>query len=90
MRWVTFYYDIINNHVSALRIHKDKDTALKHFNANYKNFFQLTSQFKAKKLPATYGFPFRKYCGISATAFKKQFGISIDEALKEAESEDKK
>ena len=50
MRWVTFYYDIINNHVSALRVHKDKDAALKHFNANYKNFFQLTTKFKAEVL----------------------------------------
>ncbi len=81
MRWVTFYYDVLRDHVSDLKAHKDKETALKHFNANCKNYFQLRTPFKAEKLPATYGYPMRKYYGVSATAFKKMFDVSIDEAL---------
>lgn len=87
MRWVTFHYDLIRKQVSALKVHENKEVALKHFNTDCKNYFQLNTSFKADKLPATYGYPMRKYYGISATTFKKMFGISVDEALKQAESE---
>lgn len=86
MRWVTFYYDLLGNNVSDLKVHSDKESALIYFNANCKNYFQINSQFKADKLPASYGYYHRKYCGISARAFKKEFGCSIDEALRLAES----
>lgn len=88
-RWATFYYDVIRNSVHDLRVHESEDTALKYFNVHCKDYFQVNISFKAKTLPATYGFPFRKYVGISAQEFKKEFGISIDEALKEAEQENK-
>ena len=81
-RWVTFYYDLLREHVWDLKIHKDRETALKYFNAHYRSYFELNTRFKANKLPASYGYPFRKYWGISAQAFKKKFGISADEALK--------
>lgn len=87
MRWVTFYYDVLRDKVFDLKVHSDKESALKYFNVHCKNYFQLNSQFKANKLPATYGYSMRKFCGISARAFKKEFGCSIDEALKIAESE---
>lgn len=80
-RWVTFYYDMIRDHVSDLKVHPDKETALKYFNQHYKSYFQLTTPFKADKLPASYGYPLRKYWGISATAFKTKFEISVDEAM---------
>lgn len=89
MRWATFYYDLLRDNVSDLKVHSNKESALKFFNENCKKYFQLNSQFKADKLPATYGYPHRKYCGISARAFKKEFDCSIDEALKLAESEGK-
>ena len=82
MRYVTFYYDLLQDRVSDLKAHENKETALKYFNTHCRNYFQLNVRYKADKLPATYGYPMRKYCGISATAFKKQFGVSIDEALK--------
>ena len=85
MRWVTFYYDMIRDHVSDLKVHEDRDKALKHFNTHCKSYFEIRTPFKANKLPATYGYPFRKYYGVSATTFKKMFDCSIDEALKEAE-----
>lgn len=28
MRYVTFYYDLLSDHVSDLKVHKDKETAL--------------------------------------------------------------
>lgn len=86
-RWVTFHYDMIRDHVSDLKVHPDKETALKYFNQHCKSHFQLNTPFKANKLPASYGYPLRKYWGISAPAFKKQFGISVDEALKLAKGE---
>ena len=54
---------------------------MKYFNKDYKNYFQLNVGFKADKLPASYGYPFRKYYGISTISFKKRFGISANEAL---------
>lgn len=90
MRWVTFYYDLLRNSVSDLKVHNDKESALIYFNENCKNYFQLNNQFKADKLPATYGYPMRKYCGVSAREFKKEFDCSIEDALRLAGSEDKK
>jgi hypothetical protein len=87
MRWVTFYYELLERRVSDLRVHNNKEDALDYFNKHCKQYFQLNIPFKADKLPATYGFPTRLYYGISARAFKKMFDCSIDEALKLAESE---
>lgn len=87
MRWATFYYDLLRDHVSDLKVHEDKETALKCFNVCCRNYFQLNIQWKADKLPATYGYAMRKYYGVPARAFKKMFGVSIDEALKEARNE---
>lgn len=80
-RWVTFHYDVIGEKVSDLKVHSDKETALKYFNQNHKRYFEVNTNFKADKLPCSYGFTFRRYYGISAQSFKKQFGISVDEAL---------
>ncbi len=92
MRWVTFHYNVITYEISAFKVHKDKETALNYFNSTIKSFFEVNTNFKANKLPATYEYDFEKYCGISARTFKKEFDISVDEALKivaELESEDK-
>lgn len=83
MRWVTFYYDSLRVRAHGLVVHKDRETALKYFNTHCRDYFQLNVRWKADKLPATYGYPMRKYYGISASAFKKMFGVSVDEALKE-------
>ena len=88
-RWVTFHYDMIREHVSDLKVHPDRETALKYFNQHCKSHFQLNIRFKADKLPASYGYPLRKYWGISAPAFKKSFGISVDEALELSKGETK-
>lgn len=85
MRWVTFHYNELTERVSALKVHENKETALKYFNSNMRDFFEINTNFKAKELPATYGYALRKYCGISARAFKKEFGISVDEALEIAQ-----
>jgi hypothetical protein len=76
---------MLTEHVSALKVHKDKETALKYFNSHKKDFFQINTNFKADKLPAAYGYALRKYRGISVKAFRKEFGISIDEALEIAQ-----
>lgn len=86
-RWVTFHYDMLRKHVSDLTVHPDRETALKYFNQHCKSYYQLNTRFKADKLPASYGYPLRRYWGISASAFKKAFGISVDEAVKIARGE---
>ncbi len=83
MRWVTFYYDSLRAHTYDLVVHKDRETALKYFNTHCRDYFLHNVRWKADILPATYGYPMRKYYGISASAFKKMFGVSVDEALKE-------
>lgn len=85
-RWVTFYYDVFYK-VSDIEVHSDKETALKHFNKNFKKYFEVNTDFKADTLPCSYGYPFRRYYAVSANAFKKQFGVSVDEALKIAKGE---
>lgn len=35
MRYVTFHYDLLQNHVSGLKVHEDKEKALKHFNSEF-------------------------------------------------------
>ena len=74
MCWITFYYDILRRRVYDLKVHSDKESALIYFNANCKNYFQVNTRFKADKLPASYGYPMRKFYGISARAFKKELG----------------
>ena len=82
MRYATFYWNIFDDRIYDLKIHDNKETALKYFNSHYKDYFQLTTPFKANKLPASFGFAFRKFFGVSATGFKKMFKMSIDEAIK--------
>jgi len=87
MRWITFYYDSLRNRVFDLKVHDNKESALKYFNTHCKDYFQINTSFKADKLPASYGYVMRRFYGISARAFKKMFNCSIDEALKLIESE---
>ena len=90
MRYVTFYYDLLRDHVSDLTVHEDKDTALKYFNTHCRDYFQLNVPWKADKLPATYGYPMRTYYGVSARTFKNMFGVSVDEALEIAKQKERK
>ena len=88
MRYVTFFYDIINKQVYDFKIHENKEKALKHFNSESHKWFKFNTKFEADRLPATYGPPLRKYYGVSARIFKKMFNISIDEAIAIIESEE--
>ena len=53
MRYVTFYYDELRNYVSDLKVHEDKEKALKHFNSESHKWFEINTKFKANKLPAS-------------------------------------
>ena len=86
MRYVTFQYDILREHITDLKVHENQEKALKHFNSECYKWFELGTKFKANRLPATYGYPMRKYYGVSARTFKKMFGISIDEAVEIAQA----
>ena len=72
-KWVTFYYDVMSDKVYDFVEHKDKASATKHFKKHYKDYFQLATDTQIE-LPMTYGFPFRKYAGITLRSFEKQFG----------------
>ena len=91
MRYATFHYDLMRENISDLKIHENKEEALAYFNSQCHRLFELNTKFKATKLPAAYGYPFRKYYGVSARTFRKMFDISIDEAIKthNRESEEK-
>ena len=80
MRYVTFYFDSLRQKASDLEIHADKETALKFFNKNCKKYFSVNTGWKADKMPASYGYPLRRFIGMSASAFRKEFGITIDKA----------
>ena len=46
-RWVTFYYNAIDERVIDFKVHPDKETALKYFNQNHRRFFETNIRFKA-------------------------------------------
>ena len=46
MRWD----NKLTNKVSALKVHEDKETALKYFNSTMRDFFEINTNFKANKL----------------------------------------
>jgi len=80
MRYVTFYFDSLKQKAYDLEIHADKETALRFFNKNCKKYFSVNTGWKADKFPASYGYPMRRFIGMSASGFRKEFGISIDTA----------
>ena len=47
---------------------------------------EINTKFQVTKLPATYGYPMRKYYGVSARTFKKMFDVSVDEAMEIVQS----
>lgn len=71
-KWVTFYEDLFNG-VSCLKVHPDKETATDYFKKNYRSYFQLSSKIEVK-LPMSYGFPHRKFRGMSKMMFEKNYG----------------
>ena len=70
-KWVTFYYDMFNG-VSDYQEHKDKESATIYYKDNYRRYFQLSRK-EGIKLPMSYGYPHRKFYGISLQRFKKEF-----------------
>lgn len=71
-RWVTCYWSIIGG-VRDVVEHKTRDEATRYFRRNYRSYFELSGPFNVK-LPCTYGYPHRKFMGISKRVFEKMFG----------------
>lgn len=71
-KWVTFHWSIIDG-VSCLKVHDNKEIALKYFNSVCGNYFEIKTRFKADKLPASYGYPTRKFIGMSKPMFEKRY-----------------
>ena len=81
MKWVTYYWDILQG-VSSLTIHNSHEEALKYFNSNAKRYFAIKSTFhKVKKLPASFGYAHRRFCGESLKMFENDFG-KVEEVAK--------
>ena len=81
-KWITFYEDILRNKISNCAIHDNKEEATKHFKNHYKQFFQLSQNIEVK-LPMSYGYPHRKYRGMSVIKFKKVYGEEIYDEIVE-------
>ena len=75
-KWVTFYTDIFGT-VADLTVHNNKEDATKFFKNHYKDYFELAMPTEVR-LPMTYGYPHRKFVGISKPKFEKLYG-KIDE-----------
>lgn len=71
-KWVTFYDDIFNG-VSDLKVHDNKEAATTYFKRVYRSFFQLSTKIDIK-LPMSYGYPHRKFRGMSKRMFEKNYG----------------
>lgn len=69
--WVTFHWSLMNG-VSNLIIHKDKETATEYFKEHYRQYFEI-NQKQEVKLPMSYGYPHRRFYGISKHKFDKEF-----------------
>lgn len=71
-KWVTFYTDIFGT-VADLTVHDNKEDATKFFKKNYKRYFELAMDIEIK-LPMSYGYPHRKFIGMSKLKFEKLYG----------------
>lgn len=78
-KWVTFYYDLMSG-IHDLVEHKNKEDATEYFKKHYRGHFQLNRSIKIE-LPMSYGYPHRKYIGMSKRKFENEF-------LKEGEQND--
>ncbi len=75
MKWVTFYYDVMQNKIYDLVEHKDKVAATEYFKKHYKDYSQLQTEIKVKLPMVVYGFPLsRQYIGMTLCSFKKRYG----------------
>lgn len=75
-KWVTFYYDVIRNEISNLETHENKKEAEEYFNNNCYNYFSNNLKNKKYyKLPASYGYPMRKFVGMTKKSFEENFKI---------------
>lgn len=72
MRYVTFYYSFLGG-VQYLEYHQDMPTALAYFRRHYRDFFEISSPFRPNRLPASYGFPHRRFMGMSIRAYNKHW-----------------
>ena len=77
MRWVTFYLDHIQDRIIDYQEHADKSAAERYFRASYRRYFSIAPK-TAVRLPMSYGFPFRKFYGISIRQFHKYYRRADD------------
>ena len=68
-KWVTFLASMFNG-IQDYVEHPDKETATRYFEAHYRDYFQIAPAIQVK-LPLAYGFPYRKFCGLSLRRFQK-------------------
>lgn len=72
-KWVTFYYGITDG-ICDYTEHKDRASAEMFFLKNYRRYFALNTDLKKNfKLPMSYGYPHRKFYGMTKHKFDKLF-----------------
>lgn len=70
-KWVTFYEDVFG--VQDLKIHQDRKTATEYFKSHYKSYFSNNIKLEIK-LPMSYGYPNRRFYGMSKYMYEKTHG----------------
>lgn len=78
-KWVTFYWDLLSG-IHDYVEHDNKEIATEYFKRHYKYYFQLATNFKVE-LPCSYGYPMRKYVGMSKMKYNKEFGSKESKEL---------
>ena len=71
-KWVTFYDDVFRG-VQDYVEHPDREAATKYFKAHYRQYFELSTK-NDVKLPMSYGYPHRRFYGITLRQFQKMWG----------------
>lgn len=72
-KWVTFYWSI-NNGISDLTEHKNKEIAKQYFLTNCNKYFSINTNLTNKfKTPMSYGYQHRKFYIMTKYMFEKYF-----------------
>lgn len=78
-KWVTFYYNVLMSQIQDYKEHKNRKDAEEYYLANYKKYFELNKDIKDDfELPYVYGFPTRKFCGMTKYKFNKTFNMEVE------------
>ena len=79
MKWVTFYHDLMKNEVSDLKVHNDKESALRYFNETGSKYFKMFIPLAINVLPNWCGSKIHRYYIVTAKEYEEAFDCSLGE-----------